>query len=67
MKKWIICILTILIVGITAIVYRGRTMSFEDYLDLAEILTKGKLMIRKWSTWKRLWRSRWKITESCLW
>ena len=36
MKKWIICILTILIVGITAIVYRGRTMSFEDYLDLAE-------------------------------
>ena len=42
MKKWIICILTILVMGITVIVYRGFTMSFEDYLDLAETFHERK-------------------------
>ena len=42
MKKWVICILTILVVGIVAIVYRGCTMGFEDYLDLAETFHERK-------------------------
>ncbi len=35
MKKWILFVFAILFVGIGALVYKGSTMGFEDYLDLA--------------------------------
>ena len=35
MKKWILFVFAILFVGIGVLVYKGSTMGYEDYLDLA--------------------------------